>query len=297
MKVFVNLVVIGALIGIAIVVYRIPYSPCDTSLTYTIGSVDPRFGLSADAVAADAKEAARLWNQAEGMQLLSPVSSSGDLTINFVYDQRSDLQKNVTDLQEQVSQDNRSLQQQIDGYKADSTAFEQKLADLNATIQKYNSQGGAPPDVYQNLVKEQNQLRAEGNALNARARQLNLNARDYNSEVQNLNQNVVEFDQAISQTPEEGLYDGTDRTITIYFANDQHELIHTLAHEFGHALGMDHVQNAAAIMYPYSTTELAVTPDDKEQLDTVCRDIPLPIYWLEQLRDKTAILLIHMAKN
>ncbi|MEX2013071.1 MAG: matrixin family metalloprotease, partial [Candidatus Levyibacteriota bacterium] len=77
-----------------------------------------------------------------------------------------------------------------------------------------------------------------------------------------------------------GLYDPNNNTITIYFASNYSELIHTLTHEFGHALGMQHVENSQSIMYPYTTSSVTLTPEDLEQLAYVCRKQSLPLHWL-----------------
>lgn len=276
--------------------YKTPYNPCDTPLTYSLGSVDLRFGLQPSDVTEYAKEAAGIWNSEYGKPVLAYTAEPGKVTIYFVYDKRTELNNNVNEMQGRVSDDNATLQQQTDRYDRDVAAFEQKLNDLNARIQAYNSRGGAPADIYRGLIQEQSQLRDEGDALNARARQLNLATRDYNSEVRSLNQNVQELNQAMSQKPEQGLYDGMKKTITIYFAGSRQEFVHTLAHEFGHALGMDHVGDPQAIMYPYSTTSISLAPDDRKELAAICQSVPLPVHWAELLRDKL-ILLLQPATN
>ncbi|MEX2007834.1 MAG: matrixin family metalloprotease, partial [Candidatus Levyibacteriota bacterium] len=64
------------------------------------------------------------------------------------------------------------------------------------------------------------------------------------------------------------------------FASNYNELIHTLTHEFGHALGMQHVSSPQSIMYPYTTSFLTLAPEDLEQLAYVCRKQSLPLHWL-----------------
>ncbi len=265
------------------VVFRIPYSPCDTPLAYRIGAVDSKFKLNDTQVSRDVAEAAGIWNKTEGKTVLA-AEPGARLTVNFVYDERSALDTQIAQQQGHLQQQNTSLQQQIADYQAQVKAFQAKVAAFNATVAKYNQAGGAPPDVYQQLVKEQVQLNAEGAALNTRAKGLNLNSVDYNSQVQSLNSEVNQFNQEIAQRPEEGLYDEGKDTITIYFASNPTELVHTLAHEFGHALGMGHVSDPTAIMYAYTTQQLAVTAQDAQELAFVCRERPLPVKWFRAFR-------------
>lgn len=257
------------------------YNGCDSPLAYSLGSVDTRFGLTKDELLSDIQEAGEIWSRAEGKQLFT-YSPTAKLTVNFVYDQRQALDNSITQLNDQLSQNSQTLTQQIAQYKADVAAFKQKLSELNATIEKYNSEGGAPPSIYNDLVKQQQELNAQAKALNDRARELNLSTENYNANVDVLNTDITKFQNALAQKPEEGLYDGQTTSITMYFANNRKELIHTLAHELGHALGMQHVGDEKAIMYPYTTTDLSITPDDMKQLSYVCRKQSLVIHGLQE---------------
>lgn len=286
MRTLLGVLVIGLMAVIGIAVYNVPYSPCNTPLTYKIGTMDPKFNFSDKEILVDTEKAVLILNSAYGKRLFTYASESGLLTINFIYDQRSALNKDVNEQQKQLDKKDVALQKQVENYENDITVFKKKLAVFNETVQQYNKQGGAPREVYLNLINQQNQLQTEGDKLNQRAKQLSLETQDYNLRVENLNQDIEQFNLAIEQKPEEGQYNGTDKTITIYFANDKNELVHLLAHEFGHALGMDHVNNEKAIMYPYTSSTLEMTTEDKQQLETVCKEIPLPQYWIEKLREK-----------
>lgn len=297
------LLFVFGLLCLILIIYLVPswqknvsqllsYSQCDSPMGYKIGSIDARFGLSSNDALTDIQEATSIWSDAYHKNLFA-FSNDANLTVNFVYDKRQELDTKITSLSTQLQQNNEQLQQQIASYKADVTAFEKRLKALNETINKYNSEGGAPQAVYADLVKQQNQLKAEGDALNARARELNLSTNDYNASVANLNQDVTQFNAALAQKPEEGLFEYNNgvNTITIYFASNRQELLHTLAHEFGHALGMMHVQNPEAIMYPYTTSVLAVSPDDESQLRSVCQKQSLFIHWFYVLQAWLALNL------
>lgn len=250
-------------------------------MPYKIGSIDARFNLSQAQALDDSETATDLWSDVEGKKLFTP-SPKADLIVNFVYDQRQALDSQITQLNSALSQKNSSLQQQIADYKAQVASFERRLGAFNDKVDKYNKEGGAPEPIYNDMLKEQKALNAEGDALNAKARELNLSTNDYNAGVSELNQDVSQFNNAIAQKPEEGVYDGGNNTITIYFAGNHRELLHTLAHEFGHALGMDHVQDPLAIMYPNTTKSFSVSPGDMKQLAYACREQSLFIHLAQQ---------------
>jgi hypothetical protein len=287
-----TLIVFLCLIAVIAAIYFIPtthqevvtllsYSQCDQPLSYKIGSIDPRFGISQSDVSEDSREATELWSSAEGKNLFTQTAAA-KLTVNFVYDERQALDTQIDQLNNKLKENNASLQQQIDDFKTQAASFQQRLDAFNKKVDEYNAQGGAPQDVYPTLVQEQNQLKAEGDRLNARAKELNLSTHDFNTSVSTLNQDINQFNSALAKKPEEGLYNGGDNTITIYFASNRQELLHTLTHEFGHALGMDHVTDPEAIMYPFTTKSLTVTDDDKKQLAYVCREQSSIMHYAQQ---------------
>lgn len=261
------------------------YSICDKPLSYKIGTVDPQFGLSQSDFKWDADQAAQIWNDAYGKRLFAPnASDPRAVTINLVYDARSSLNSQVNELEGQLKQKDQSLSSQISEYERNVSDFKKRLADfyaradtLNSQIRDWNRRGGAPQEVHDQLVKEQQSLqleqevlKKESDSLNQTARNLNLSTQDYNTSVKDLNSSINTFNEELAKKPEEGVYDGRTNQIDIYFNNDRNELIHTLSHELGHALTIPHNTNDQSIMYPYSSKNIALTTEDIASLQSVC---------------------------
>jgi len=247
------------------------YSPCDTPKTFRIGNIDPRFGISKQELINDANEAGSAWKNNKGMILLKYDPNSA-MPINMIYDQRQALDSQINNLNNQVSQQKSTLKPEISAYEQKVTDFKQKSDALNQQIQYWNSKGGAPQNIYSNLTAQQQSLQQESQQLQQEANQLNQSTDQYNQQIQQLNQKVDTYNNVLSSTPEEGEFvqNGTNEEIDIYITNSQQELIHTLAHEMGHSLGLGHNNNPNSIMYPYTNTAITPSSADEAALTQVC---------------------------
>ena len=244
-------------------------SPCDTPISYNIGFIDKRFNITTDKLKTNIENAANIWNKAEAKQLFV-FDPAGKLQINMIYDERQALTNQINNLEGQLQGGKQALQPQVDQYNMLLADFKIRAQKLNTQIDFWNARGGAPPDEYNQLIQQQQDLQKEADNLNSLAQKLNLQTNDYNNQIVNLNQKIETFNAELEKKPEEGLYIGGENRIEIYFNTNQKELEHTIAHELGHALELDHNNNQNSIMYPYTTETLKPTPEDIVSLNTVC---------------------------
>ena len=63
-------------------------TPCATPVTYSIGSIDTRFGISKKTLVTELKDAEAIWERASGTDLFGYEESGGDVTVSLVYDER-----------------------------------------------------------------------------------------------------------------------------------------------------------------------------------------------------------------
>jgi len=276
-------------------IVKLTQNPCSTTKTWSLGPIDPRFGVSSDTIKLYSEQAAQTWNKAyEANELLRYTEQGGDIEITFIYDERQRttiqserLKQTIEEEKGQLEDLKRTLQSLKEEYASLEQSIEIKtksytshLADHNSEVAYWNKRGGAPTNEYQRLERERAELETERTALNASINRYNQLATriknygyDHNEIVDTLNEKIQTLNETALGEFEEGTYDPATRTITIYEFDDATSLKRVLAHEFGHAVGLKHVDDKESIMYSINQGEnLDLTPADRSELDRICRD-------------------------
>lgn len=272
-------------------------APCQKPITYSLDSFDSRFNISKEDFLSAISAAAAVWDKASGKNLFQ-YSPDGNLKINLIYDYRQEATDQLKNLGFKIDDTKSSYDalkaeylSQKSAYDSANAALQSKIADFQTQKQKYdaevaywNGRGGAPKDVYDSLTAEGNNLKSEADQINADEDGLNKQAATVNAVVDALNLTahkinvtVQTFNKIGASTGEEfseGLYiaDTSGTRIEVYQFNNRSQLIRLLAHELGHALGLDHVNDPNAIMYKLNESKnIAPTADDIAELKAVCR--------------------------
>jgi hypothetical protein len=263
---------------------------CDKPLTYSIAFIDPRFGISETEVVEALREAEELWESAASRELFVP-SEEGDIAISLVYgdEQRTNELGDVIDA-EQSAYDAKKAE--LEGVKQKfnkatrafdtaSAAFDTRAAAYHAEVTKWNSKGGAPPAEYERLQEEQKELEAARSELTRLAERVNEYAALLNTAVDELNAlasvlntRVARYNERAGDAFDQGDYqeDQAGKRISVYEFSDGTDLRRVLAHEFGHALTIGHVEDPGSLMYSFNAgSELQLSEADVAALRTACR--------------------------
>ncbi|OGC45818.1 hypothetical protein A2V49_00205 [candidate division WWE3 bacterium RBG_19FT_COMBO_34_6] len=245
------------------------FSFCDRQITYTVDKVDPKFNLTKEQVIKYSAQAAKMWNDMLGKDLFvyDPVSQ---LDINMVYDARQENIEKINEGKIKVESEKSKLDVNISSYESKRADIEKRLSELNNEIEYWNSQGGARSETYNTLRSRQSALQNEINALNQMGDKLNNTTDNINSKITSVNENVNKFNELLTTTPEEGLFIGSTYSIEVYIFENATGFVYTLAHEFGHALGLGHNNDSDALMYKTSSPTTKVSESDKQLLLTFC---------------------------
>ena len=249
--------------------YKNTATICPAPLAYKVNQIDSHFNLSLDQAKAHIAEAEAVWEESAGRDLFY-YDEDADLIIDFVFDDRQALadsevsqkqhldtkrdendalREKIKELQKEYEEDATAYERAVDAYERDLTAYNNK-------VQSYNDQGGAPADAYDELEAEKNDLNRTSSELNNKSDQLNELAGKINELGNSSNKLVDEYNREVESYNEQFGFsreftqgDYFDGTISIYKFSDARELVAVLTHEFGHALGIEHVEGESSVMY------------------------------------------------
>lgn len=280
--------------------------PCSKPIIYFIDNFDPAFGQSKKEFEDNLNQATMMWNNIMGKELFkySPDEakdmsnlSKWKLSINLIYDKRQETtdKLKVIDSNIKNSKDSyENLKAQFDALKITYNNqksniqtlianYESAKAEYQKNVSYWNNKGGVPKNQYTQLENERVSLNNQAQKINEANAALNTTVNELNSLVNNLNLLTKDINQKIGSFNtvstnngsefQEGEYvsDQNGQRINIYQYSNKTKLIRVLSHEFGHAIGLDHIDNPKAIMNAYnldSSTNLST--DDISALRTIC---------------------------
>ncbi|MFW6745974.1 matrixin family metalloprotease [Acinetobacter pittii] len=249
---------------------NLPINSSHQPLKYRIAFIDPRFQLTKEQLLEVSQQAAEIWQKETGKTYFI-YDSQAQLSINLIYDDHQlvkDEQQNNLDalLQKQeawrikneeiisnkqeVAQLSTDLNKKKANLKAEFEQYQQEVTCFNQREQQYSSANNLK-EWQKQLEQKSENLRNESNSLNIKIQALNLKIKELNREQSDLSALKTQFklEQKTSIQPfHKGLF--SQNQIQIYGYASLNDLRLTLAHEFGHALGLKHTTDPKSLMYP-----------------------------------------------
>ncbi len=268
---------------------------CPAPIKYKVGEVDERFGITKTELKELLFEAEVAWENPTKRELFV-YDEDADFTVNLIYDERqqmvhteeewrASLDKQEKESQvimnqvEELSAKYRTIQ---DEYGKERDSYESRLSKYNAQVEKYNQEGGAPAEEYERLQDEQRELsralaelvKAE-KGMNALTDEINKLGDQGNKLVETYNENVKKYNDIFGSRDIFTQGDFQRERINVYKFETAGELKRVLVHEFGHSLGIQHVEGENSIMYHLMTERsglVILSEEDKNAFVAVCGD-------------------------
>ncbi|OGG65610.1 hypothetical protein A2929_04285 [Candidatus Kaiserbacteria bacterium RIFCSPLOWO2_01_FULL_45_25] len=266
-------ILFSTLVGVLIVATTFWYvgtsAVCPVPISYRLGEVDERFPISIAEAHEVLAAAEAVWED-ELQRDLFVYDESSDFTVNFIYDERQqmasteeewrlELDKQEADSQRilsEVRQIAAEISADQEAFVVEKDRYETRLTAYNNQVAAYNEAGGAPKEEFAALQKEQAELAEELARLVAieqdirrRADEVNELGETGNQLIELYNKEVLQYNEIYGNIEQYTQGDYERERINVYKFSDTTELTKVIAHEFGHSLGVGHVEGESSLMY------------------------------------------------
>ena len=272
--------------------------PCHEPLTFKVGDIDERFSISRDELIDLIERVTAVWSEVVGVPAAT-YASDGEISVHLVYDDQQQLtdqerefgsriRVKETFLGELERNYNEMLEQYNDrilNYQNELHQLQGRIDELNEWVSDRNQEGGLNESQLQDFERRRNEIDRESLQMNHEAMLLSQLADEVNREMDLLNREINhknelinEYNTRFSGTRRftQGTYEwqGNRKWINIYQFANLAELELVVAHEMGHALGLDHVENPASVMHHLMGGQergyLTLSDEDRRALKDRC---------------------------
>ncbi|UUM28174.1 M10 family metallopeptidase domain-containing protein [Acinetobacter colistiniresistens] len=237
-------------------------------LRYRIAELDPRLNIDQPQMVELSKQAAAIWEKNTGQKYFV-YDPEAEFVIHLVFDQRQlrsmkraeslgqleQEQQNWLNRNEKLQKVNADLAESSVQLEQQKQAYENQVQQYQLGLTQYKADN-SNKTLFASLQKQQRDLQQQALKLQAKIAEYNhkvqqnqLKAEKSQQVYQELAASVAEFNETFKpEVLHKGQFDG--KQIFIYEFSSIDDLRLTLAHEFGHALGLKHTRDPKSLMYP-----------------------------------------------
>lgn len=281
MKLLRSLILYGLLLASLILLWtRVIKKPCDVVVEYDIGTFDERFRIEPDELITLLEKAEQPWEKEVGRELFT-FREGASFKVNLIWSEEQERLYEGHDISKELDSQEKGIGSLQSRYQSAVTRYEQSLRDYEKKLKKYeqevdywNNQGGAPTETYNDLQQESKQLEKKAKEVNQFRLAVNDLAEQNNNRVEEYNDGVQEYNTLFKDSREFDAGNTDGKEINVYSYDGEDELYTLLVHEFGHVLGIDHVENENSVMFYLlneSNKKGSLSTEDVARLNKVCR--------------------------
>lgn len=256
MKMLRPILLYGSLVAsLGLLYHSATQAPCNRVIHYDIGVFDERFRLDEGMFKEIITNAEKPWEEAANRELFI-YTPGADFKVNLRWSEEQDRLYKGHDISTDLDTKEKGIGSLQFRYESAVTRYERSLREYESKLKKYerdvdywNNKGGAPSETYNKLQQESGSLKRKMQEVNQLRSSVNTLADKNNTEVQKYNQGVQEYNKLFKDPKEFDAGNTDGREINVYSYDGKVELTTLLIHEFGHVLGIEHVESEDSVMY------------------------------------------------
>ncbi len=261
--------------------YRIVIqTPCGRVIEYDIGNFDERFKINKDQVIDVIKRAEIPWEDVAGKNIFKYVPGA-DFKVNLIFGEQQEklykgqnLENTLNSREEIINSNKDRYNLALKRYSNALSKYESQLKKYEQDVNYWNSHGGAPTAEYNKLQSEARSLDSKVKEINKLQDLVNKIANESNINVNKYNNDINKYNNLFESGKEFDAGDTDGMGINVYSYSDLSELHVLLIHEFGHVLGVEHINDPTSVMYYLLNNENTsgkISENDANALKEICK--------------------------